>query len=189
MTAPTNTKHGPGRPRKDEYRPAKLDRWRPKEWTPVYEQIVVLSCGMNRSNVELGEMFGFTPQHVSNILNTPEASLVRRRVLETLREKVDGGIPKRLSDLADKATQRVAQIMYDDAVFERSPFAVVDRALRVLAGVGRLRNAEESKGDTHNNILVLSGEAAQDIRDGLRKSREARELHEVDVTPKELKAG
>lgn len=188
MTAPTDIKLG--RPRKDEYRPAKLDRWRPKEWTPVYEQIVVLSCGMNRSNVELGEMFGFTPQHISNILNTPEASLVRRRVLETLREKVDGGLPKRLSDLADKATQRVAQVMYDDAVFERSPFAVVDRALRVLAGVGRLRNAETPPGDTTNNILVLSGEAAQDIRDGLRKSREAREMHEIEVLPaKELKVG
>jgi len=142
---------------------------------------------MNKSNTELGVMFGFTPQHISNILSTPQASLVRRRALETLREKVDGGLPKRLSDLADKATQRVAQIMYDDAVFERSPFAVVDRALRVLAGVGRLRNAEEARGDTTNNVLVLTGESANDIRDGLRKSREAHEKHSHEIVVEPIK--
>lgn len=169
------------------YRPAKLQRWRPKEWTPVYEQIVILSCGMNKSNKELGDMFGFTPQHISNILCTPEASLVRRRVLETLREKVDGGLPRRLSDLADKATQRVAQVLYDDAIFERSPFAVVDRSLAVLRGVGKLRSAEEAKGDTTNNVLILAGETANELRDGLRKAREAQLKNPVEIVVEEKK--
>ncbi len=172
------------------YRPARLTRWRPKEWTPVYEQIVVLSCGMNRSNKDLGEMFGFTPQHISNILSTPEASLVRRRVLETLREKVDGGLPQRLNDLADKATQRVAQVLYDDILFERSPFAVVDRSLTVLRGVGKLKTSEEARSET-NNVLILTGEAASEIKEGLKKAREAREKHPVEIVvepAKELKA-
>jgi len=39
------TKRKRGRPRNDDpNRPARIVKWVPKEWTPVYEQIVSLDC-------------------------------------------------------------------------------------------------------------------------------------------------
>lgn len=176
-----------------EYRPASLKRWRPKEWTPIYEQIVILSA-MGHSNKQLAEAFHYSPQQISNIVCTPEAKLTRRRVLESLQQKAEDGIPTRLSALADKATQRVAQVLYDDALFERSPFAVVDRGLSLLRGVGKLKTAAEAdQPGNQQNILILTGEDATDIRDGLKKAKEARERHPaeipVETTGRELKAG
>ena len=39
-----NTKRKRGRPRKGEEGAARLVKWIPKQWTPVYEQIVHLDC-------------------------------------------------------------------------------------------------------------------------------------------------
>lgn len=172
------------------YRPAVLERWKPKKWEPFHEQIVALSC-MGRSNKEIAETFGYTPQHISNIINTPQAALVRRRILTNLQEKVDAGIPRRLGDLADKATQRVAQVLFDDNLFERSPFAVVDRSLAVLRGVGKLKTVSEMEGGNKtNNTIIFTSEDAADIRAGLAKAREASERHPVELptTAKELKS-
>lgn len=172
-----------------EYRPAKLTRWRPKEWTPIYEQIVILSA-MGHSNKQLAETFKYSPQQISNIVCTPEAKLTRRRVLESLQQKAEDGIPTRLSVLADKATQRIAQVLHDDALFERSPFAVVDRGLSLLRGVGKLKTAAEADSQaSQQNILILAGEDASEIRAGLKKAREARDNHPVgiEVEGRELK--
>src|SRR5713101_2240938 len=164
-----------------EYRPAKLQRWRPKEWTPIYEQIVILSA-MGHSNKQLAEAFKYSTQQISNIVCTPEAKLTRRRVLESLQQKAEDGIPTRLSALADKATQRLAQVLHDDALFERSPFAVVDHGLSLLRGVNKLKTASEADhAGNQPDILILTGEDAQDFRDGIKKAREAREKHLIPV--------
>lgn len=157
------------------HRPARFTRWRPRKWELAYEQIVALST-LGKSNVEIAKLFGYTPQHISNILCTPEASLARRMMLEKLREGVAAKLPQRLDDLADKATQRLAEVLYNDDLASRSPFAVADRGLAVLKGLGKLKDEKEA-GKGVNNTFVLTAEFAKQLTDGLAATRRAHELN------------
>ena len=82
-----NGKRKRGRPRNDDpNRPASIVKWVPKEWTPVYEQIVSLDC-MGVPQKKIAEQFNMTNVMVSKICCTPQAKIIRRAVLESLAEK------------------------------------------------------------------------------------------------------
>lgn len=165
-------------------------KWKPREWTAFHESIVIRSM-LGKSNTEIATEIGYTPQHVSNILNSPEASMARRRVLEVLRTGVASSIDERLSDLADKAVVRLSQVMNDDELFEKSPFAVVDRGLSILRGVGRLKTQSDINAANQTNIksaIFMSPGDAELLRLGIQKADEAQRLHgpiktEVEVVP------
>lgn len=167
------------------HRPAKLTRWHPKRWEVLYDQWVALST-LGKSNKDIADHFGYSPQQVSNILNTPEASLIRRRMLEALRKGAELTIPKRLEHLADKAVQRLAEVLENDQLMERSPFAVVDRGLALLRGVGKIKS--EGGGNVNNigKALILSDEAARELTEGMSKANEARKLNPVEIEVDEV---
>src|SRR6266702_5236825 len=151
-----------------ELRPGRMTKWRPKKWEAMHEQIVVLSC-LGRSNKQIAELFGYTPQHICNILGTPEASLVRRRVLDNLRDSVKSNLDQSLEDLADQSVIRLKEVMFDDELFEKSPFAVVDRGLAVLRGVGRLKSGSDNSTNV-NKAIILSAEDSKILREGAARA-------------------
>lgn len=150
------------------------NKWQPKRWEVMHEQIVALSV-IGKSNTEIASHFHYTPQHISNILNTPEASIVRRRILENLRGKIDESIPAKLDIIANKAVERLYDLVHDDDIYERSPFAVVDRGLQVIKGLSHLKSNDG--GVNINKMLVMAPEIANRLVDGLAKAREARALN------------
>lgn len=155
-------------------RKSKLTKWRPKKWEALYEQMVILST-LGKSNVEIGAHFGYTPQHVSNVLNSPEAALTRRRILEVLRETAHQGIDQSMKDLEEQSITRLKQVMYNDELFEKSPFAVVDRGLQVLKGVGRFKTAEG--GTNIGRAVFIDVETAKVLREGIARADEAKRLN------------
>jgi len=170
-------------------RPARFMKWRPRRWELVYEQMVALST-LGKSNTEIAEMYNYTPQHVSNILNTPEASLTRRLMLDKLRDGMAVKIPERLEALADKATQRIAEVLYDDDLAQRSPFQVADRGLAVLKGLGKLKDEANANRTNIGHALIVSPELAAQITGGLAATRRAHELNPpepIEVEAVELK--
>jgi hypothetical protein len=76
--------------------------------------------------------------------------------------------------------------MYDDELMTRSPFAVVDRGLQLLKGVGRLKTGDPN--DTRpNRVLIMDTESAKILREGLGAANEARRLNppeEIEVKEK-----
>lgn len=150
-------------------------RWRPKEWLPIYEQIVVLSIA-GRSNKDLASMFAYTEQHVCNILHTPEASLVRGLVLEKMRERAVEGIPAKLEATATKAAERIHDAIHDDELFEKSPFAIVDRSFRVLEAAGHIKSGDKPLGPLNvysgGKAFILTEAAAERIRDTVKMLQE-----------------
>lgn len=160
-------------------RPAKLSRW-PKKWDPMYEQWVVLSAA-GKSNKDIAELYNYTPQQVSNILTSPMAQIARRKIYDALHKGIEEGIPKRLEMLADKAVQRVAEVLYDDDLASRSPFQVADRSIMVLKGLGKMRD-ETKAGNTHTErTLVLPLELALQIKNGMQSLKRAQEAEEAEV--------
>ncbi|KKM94969.1 hypothetical protein LCGC14_1193000 [marine sediment metagenome] len=183
----TNTKRKRGRPRNDDpNRPARLVKWVPKEWTPVYEQIVSLDC-MGVPQKEIAAKFNFTTVMISKVCSTPQAKIFRRKVLEILAERNKIFQEDRFERTQVRAMERISSFMEDDALFASDPFAVVDKAFKLLEKT-RVLGGSESKGNVNilGDVNLLSQTAIVELKDGLAKSREAQELHKemeaIDVT-------
>ena len=185
-----NTKRKRGRPRNDDPdRPAKLVKWIPKEWKPIYEQIVSLDC-MGVPHKKIAEQFNRTTVMISKICRTPQAKIIRRKVLEILAEKNKIFQEERFSRTQVQAMDRISSVLEDDALFMADPFAVVDRAFKLLEKTKVIGN---NNTDLHGlnvagNLTVnnLTQNAIVEIKEGLEKAREAKELHKdvkaIDVT-------
>jgi len=156
-------------------------KWVPKKWRPEYEVIVAMdSMGMSRDNIikEFFRLSGtlYTPQHITNICNCPEALQIKQKRSEQLREGQTLTIQDRLEQLKHKALNRVERIIENDEIFDKSPFAVVDRAFKVL----ELGKPSTTNGglinNNFNNTLVISEEAARILADGTNKANEVKAL-------------
>ena len=175
-----NTKRKRGRPRNDDpNRPARLVKWVPKRWTPVYEEIVSLDC-IGVSQKKIAEQFKLTTVMISKICCTPQAKIFRRMVLERLAEKNKVFQEGRFSRTQVRAMERISEVIEDDNLFAADPFAVVDRAFKLLEKTGHIGNKDKG-GDLNvaGNVTVnnLTQNAILEIKEGLAKSREAKELH------------
>lgn len=153
-------------------RPARFVKWAPKRWEVMHQQIVALST-MGKSNTEIAEQFGYSPQQISNIINCPQASIERRNMINALQKGIEERIPKRLEQLADKAIQRIADVLYNDDLAERSPFAVADRGFVVLKGLGKLKDENSARNVNIEKAVILAPELATQIADGLAALKRA----------------
>jgi hypothetical protein len=161
-------------------RPARLTkRWEPKKWDPIYEQFVALSA-LGLSNVEIGQRFGYTPVHVSNVVTSEQGKRLKQLMLDRLRATTISSIPQRLEDIADKTVSRLQEVMNDNDRFERSPFAVIDRGLQVLKGLRHLKGDSDTTFN-QQKVVVMSDSAAKLISEGLAKSQQAEEIHGTEV--------
>lgn len=160
-------------------------KWRPKKWRPEYDRIVAYSV-LGRSNLWIAESLKFTPEHVSTILNLPEGKALQEKLHAKLREKIEVNVPDVLSQVAQKAAERVKAMLDDDALFAKSPFAVVDRGLDILKGVGHLRGggngatgqpALQAGNVTNIGTMIVTPGQKSDILEGLQKIAEVKALH------------
>ncbi len=188
-----NTKRKRGRPKKGEAVSARITKWIPKNWTPVYEEIVSLDC-MGMAQKEIAEKFSMTSVMVSKICCTPQAKIFRRKVLEVLAERNKVFQKDRFERVQVRAMERISTVLEDDNLFEADPFAVVDRAFKLLEKT-KVLGGGEGKGDINiaGNVNMLSQTAILEIKDGLAKAREAKELHKdleaIDVTSPVVERG
>ena len=183
-----NTTRKRGRPRDDDpNRPARITKWVPKQWTAVYEQIVSLDC-MGVPQKKIAEQFNMTNVMISKICSTPQAKIIRRKVLETLSERNKIFQKDRFDRVQVLAMERISGVMEDDNLFAADPFAVVDRAFRLLEKTRILGGGSESKGDINiaGDVNMLTQTAIVELKEGLAKARESKELHKemeaIDVT-------
>ena len=185
-----NTKRKRGRPKKGEEGSARIIKWVPKEWKPVYEQIVHLDA-MGVSQAKIAKQFDYTSVMVSKICCTPQAKIIRRKVLEHLAERNKEFQEERFSGVQVQAMERISSVLEDDELFTADPFAVVDRAFKLLKETGRI--GDRNKGDINvaGNLTVtrvnnLTQNALVEIKEGLAKARESKELHKdmeaIDVS-------
>jgi len=154
-------------------------RWKPKVWRPEYDRMVAFSvCG--KSNIWIAKQLGFTPEHVSNILHQDEAVALAERLQQKLRENIEINIPTVLDEIAVKSVERLKAIMDNDELFQKSPFAVVDRGMDVLKGLNHLRTKGESSnnGNTTNiGTVIIAPNQTSDILDGLERVKEVKRIH------------
>lgn len=161
-------------------RPVKFKKWIPKKWRPEYERVVAMSAA-GMSNKQIATNVGFTPVHVSNILNLPQATELMERIVAKMREKSLVDIPNTLQRIAEKTAVRLESVLNNDELFEKSPFAVIDRGMDVLKGLNHLKGGGNGApvGNVTNiqNAMIVSADQADALSEGLRKRNEVKRLH------------
>ncbi len=166
-------------------RPAVTKRWKPSKWEPMYDEWIVRSC-LGESNLSIAQRYKYTPQHVCHILNTPQAKILRRQLMESLRKGIELKTEERLAHLQDKAFQRITQLMDDDSQMASHPFAMADRAMAILKGLGIFKVDGGTVINNQKNS-IFTAEVSSLIAEGMAKAKEARLLNPgtvaVDVTP------
>ncbi len=169
-----------GRPpgSKNGSRQACLTRWVPKTWDVWMTEVVMLST-RNVSNTDLATKYGVTPQHISNIINTPQAALIRREMLDALQERVSQTTARRLESIATKTVERLDRLIHDDDAFKESPFAIIDRGLKVMEGIGKLKK-KDAGGVNVEKAVILSGQHSKELLEGIKEAREVRKLYEAE---------
>lgn len=166
-----------------EKRGSKLGKWKPKKWRPEYDRIVGYSV-MGKSNVWIAQNLGFTPEHVSVILNQPQATELAAKLQSKLRKDIEENIPETLAYVAQKTASRIKEVIDDDELFRRSPFAVVGMGMDILKGIGHLKHGNSGNGGdgggngmvVHGTVIIAQGQKT-DILEGLEKVAEVKRLH------------
>ncbi len=160
-------------------------RWEPKEWLPIYEAIVALSC-TGLSNEVVGARFGYGKQQVSNILNTPQGKKLKLLIAERIRNENSASVVDRVAAIQEKALQRVEAVMFDDDRAEKQPLAIFDRSMEILKS-GLLKDKTPIAPDGNNThidkavFINMKPEQIQQLDDGLRKADQVRVIHSGTV--------
>lgn len=166
-------------------REAQFRRYRPKRWHPEFDLIVYASFA-GESNTDIARKFGYTPQHISNILCSEHAEKIRETLREKISDEGDKSIAARMKVTSDKAVERMEKFMNNDELFEKSPFAFIDRAMRAIQITGASK--EDNSKIVINNQTNNIGTAAMDrIADALLASNEVKLLHQGLDPSKQIK--
>lgn len=159
------------------------NRWVPKEWTALYEQMALLSAA-GMTNIELAERFKYTPQQVSNILCTPQAKIINKMMIDKIRSGMKESFEAQTTELADIAMQNVSDVLKNKALVEKNPFSMMRASLDFLKGINKLEGDGPKTNNVQNNFL-MSDAAADRLADALGKSMEIKQLHgNIEVSGK-----
>lgn len=160
---------------------ASFHRWVPRRWEAKYDQIVLAATLGLSSNKELAETHGYTPQQISNILNTPQAAKIRKAVHDKIQKDISSDLPMRLERVAAKSVERLENLVNNDAIAENKPMEIGHLALKILSGVGKMKGDNHDR-PTSNTFIFASGDIA-DLKNAIALSDEASKMH----APKLLK--
>lgn len=166
-------------------------RWQPKIWTPIMEQMVVLSCA-NYSNLAIANVFKCTPQHVSNIINCNEGIRLKNKILDGIKTSSSESISDRLKDLAGVAIKNIEDIIKSTTARDDQPMSMFDRCIKVLELTKHIETPKQTGANginvNGNAIINIGHEAAEQLVAGLAKANEAALLHDnVEVMEKKPK--
>lgn len=168
-------------------------RWNPKEWRPEYTAIVAVSC-TGLSNEEVGRQFGYTKEHISNILCTEQAVKLRQLINKKLLDTANNSQVERLDRLRDVAMRRIETVLMDDNRAESNPLQIFDRSFKFLQATRDLAPEREmGSGSSQTNIqnnFVLSDSAAstlsQGITEALKVAERFKDEPSASIEPKRL---
>src|SRR5258706_9458579 len=120
-------------------------KWVPAKWESLFDEWVLRSV-LGASNNDIAEKYHYSRQHVSAVLNTPQAKLLRRQLHDNLRKSIELKTEERIAHLQDKALLRMTQLVDDDDLAAAQPFAMFDRSVVILKGTGVLKSDEKGGG-------------------------------------------
>lgn len=157
-------------------RAARINRpkWSPKQWHPVYEEVVLLDM-LGYKNIVIAEMKGFTKEHISNILNTPQAKLIKELTVKRMEKKREETIEQRLDRLANKAMERLEETINNDELAAKNPLGLFDRAITVLKSTNNIK--EQPTSVDNSRTIIVTDAQMEKLNRAMALSDEAKQLN------------
>lgn len=155
--------------------PSLKKRWQPKKWEPIYDAMVALSC-TGLSNKAIAERFKYTPQQVSNILNSDQAKVIKGLVTKNIRDTAVEDNAARLTRLEQVALKNIEGVLTNSELLERNPLALYDRSLAFLKGTGKMEGEQPKNVQNTTNVMIGS-DLVSKLISGIEKSNEAALMH------------
>lgn len=148
------------------------EQWVPKEWKAEYE-IIVLMHLHGKSGVEIAAFTEYTPQHIYNILATPQAIAIENALIGTIRKEAIS-VTDEIKKIQKYTVKRLREALEDDNKFNSAPLGFISKGIEVMKGTGEhIRQAPTTE---INNRFVIPASVADRFIEGLEKSDKARAL-------------
>lgn len=177
-------RRGRGRPIGSGGKGSSFSRYNPKRWHPEFDLMVVESiAGMD--NQSIGDKYGYTKEHVSNILSTEEAKKVKDRIRGTIEKETDLNIKERVSRIGEKVLKHVEKFVEDEnGLAEKNPFYFIDRVVKIGESMGSMgKNSVPIPGNNiinNGSMIVMNGDRVTDLKNALDNSMS---LESIEVEP------
>lgn len=177
---------------KELRKPAQFKHYQPKRWHPEFT-LVVMGSISGKTNLELASEFGYTHQHISNILSTSQAEEIREKVRLGLDKHFEGTIIERVNRIGEKAIQKIESFVEDEHNYaDKAPFAFVDRMMKLAIMTSKMgSDMSNGKGSTNIQVngtaaFVLNPDQAAGIRSAMIESARIETIEPGSIPDKDI---
>lgn len=157
-----------------------------KNWTPAHTEIVLLEV-RGRSLKEIGEITGFSPLTIAQILKTPQAKEIKLEIAKKAFEARIAGTSERVLELKMKALDNMTEFVFDQkGLKEKNPFGFFDRMVTVAKLAAELdgsikpsvtQQTTNTINNTQVNAVFGTPKAQEELSDGLNKAMEVAQVY------------
>lgn len=151
----------------------KSQSYNPVTWKPLYDAIIMDLVIFGSKKKALAERYKVTPQTVSNIVNCEQGKIKIRAAQERVRETMIRSIPQRMGDIAEKFVSRIEEFAADDTLYEKSPFAVIDRGMKFMQGTKLLSSTDSVNNSPSASLPAVSEKAMDRLSVALERINES----------------
>ena len=156
-------------------------KWVPKKWKPVYEQMILLAF-MGRKQKDIAKMFGYTAVQVSNILNSPQALVLKQTLTNKVIGEARDAIPQSLRATAIDAVKKMKIALGDEKLWAANPLGAIDRTLKLLSAIGEVKAEGGINVTNIEKQLIVDNEVGDRLRKALEISERGIEVTgEVEI--------
>lgn len=171
-------KRARGRPKGKKRLP--LKKWNPGKWEPIYDLMVARSI-QGFKNTQIALEFGYSPEHISNILTSELAIKAKAAIIQQGRDKIAETFDGRAKQVADLTMKRAHELLTDDDRFIKNPFSVIQVGLAVTRTMlpEKVIKPDEATSVTNitNNVTVFNNTQLKELNEGLKSLQEVKRLH------------
>jgi len=168
-------------------------RYNPTKWE-AWMTFLCIESNAGYSNRELALKYEITETHVSNLLCSDRASVIRSELKEKLIKSGAG----ELSELRSLASARLKKFLENSELETNAPIQYANTAARILQMTFPSSSSGSGRGDTkvdvtinqqnnlQQNVLSVNPEYMERIASGLEKSLKVAEIHAGAFEVKEI---
>lgn len=147
-----------------------------RNWKPIHTSIV-LDYAQGRTIAQLCEKYGFAQSTIGNIVRTRRAKEILSRIERNILKNGSEAFPDAVKKGKILAFERMQQLLTNDALAEKAPFAFFDRAAKAFETFSKYETPETPSSVAQNNTNVQlnifnNPEQVSALTDGLNKALE-----------------
>lgn len=145
-----------------------------RNWKPIHTTIV-LDYAQGRTIAQLSEKYGLAQSTIGNIVRTKKARDILARIESNILKNGTEAFPEALKKGKILAFQRMTELLQNDTLAEKAPFAFFDRAQKAFESFAKYETPEVSQPNNQTNVqlnIFNNPEQVSALTDGLSKALE-----------------